>query len=445
MKNFGRKTFFATGMSALLALSACESKEKKAEREAAAEKEHAAAVERERAEAQYQENNLTDIIYDSLMNVPNTVGDLSAKQASSYCYDFKSGYGVGTKRELDSLTNVSMANVLHQRVISTAKPIATRHLKELYASLATYNLGVNANSRIEKILSGKPYDGGEYGGILLNFYGQELADTLYGVYSGYFDTEKQDFVSAVLYGADTAQYGAGRKAEIVKIVEKRYVQMMADLKANRIAVAKQFADYYPVLDLNRIPKQYRKYFADCEPALSACEGDIWYSYEYSYELTPNFAIEKEVNVYDSKLKPEFFNVPGAKYKLVQVSKGKWKVVRTLRSGKKDETPVFAHNVDYTTRLNTWIEDDVKQGDGYFSAEAGTNLGVHIYVREYEYVAHAVKSDKVPDPKGERAEYIKRLQKKADEVHVLDSMTSGYSVAAREKARKMAQHRLGHNR
>ncbi len=444
MKKLPKKTALTMGLAALLALSACESKEKKAEREAAAEHERVAAVERERAEAKRQEDKLTDVIYDSLMNVPNTVNDLSAKQAEVYCNDFNYGSGMGTKRELDSLTNVRMANVLHQRVISTAKPIAERHLKELYASLATYNLGVDANSRIEKILSGKPYDS-EYNIILLNFYGEELADTVYGFYSGDFEWGKQDFVSAILYGADTAQYGAGRKAEIVKIVEKRYVQMMEDLKANRIAVAKQFADYYPVLDLNRIPKQYRKHFANYDPALSAADGSTWYSYEDGWMLTPSFAIEKYVSVYDSKLKPEFFNVPGATYKLVQVSKGKWKVVRTLKSGKKDETPVFAHNVDYVIRLNTWVADGVKQGDGSFSAEAGANLGVHIYVTEYEYVARAVKSDKVPDPKGERAVYIEHLQKKANEVHVLDSMATKYAVAARENARKMAQRRLGHNR
>ena len=444
MKNLYKKTALTMGLAALLALSACESKEKKAEREADAEKERVATVERERTEKQRQEDKLTLAIYDSLMNVPNTVDDLTAKQAEVYCNDFKYGCGMGTKHELDSLTNVRMLNVLNQRVVNTAKPIAERHLKELYVSLATYNLGVDANSRIAQILSGEPYDANEYSGILLNFYGEEAADTVYGRECYDFDIGKQDFVSAVLYGADTAQYGAGRKAEIVKIIENRYVQMMADLKANRIAVARQFADYYPVLDLNRVPKQYRKLFADYDPALCRDEGSTWYSY-WNWMLTPSFAIEKSVNVYDSKLNPEFFNVPGATYKLVQVSKGNWKVVRTLKSGKKDETPVFAHDVDYTTSLNTWVADDVKQGDSYFSAQAGTNLGVHISVTEYEYVARATKSDKVPDSKGERAARIEHLQKKDAEVHVLDSIAHEYSVAARENARKMAQRRLGHNR
>ena len=404
MKNLYKKTALTMGLAALLALSSCESKKKKAEREAAAEKERIAAVERERTKKQRQEYKLTLAIYDSLMNVPNTVDDLTAKQAEAYCNDFKYGCGMGTKHELDSLTNVRMLNVLNQRVVSTAKPIAERHLKELYVSLATYNLGIDANSRIAQILSGEPYDANEYSGILLNFYGEEAADTVYGRECYDFDAGKQDFVSAVLYGADTAQYGAGRKAEIVKIIENRYVQMMADLKANRIAVARQFADYYPVLDLNRVPKQYRKLFADYDPALCRDEGSTWYSY-WNWMLTPSFAIEKSVNVYDSKLNPEFFNVPGATYK----------------------------------------SDDVKQGDSYFSAQAGTNLGVHISVTEYEYVARATKSDKVPDSKGERAARIEHLQKKDAEVHVLDSIAHEYSVAARENARKMAQRRLGHNR
>lgn len=440
MKKIGKKLLFVTGISALMALSSCESKEKREEREDQQYRDSVAAV---RA-AEKQEEQLTTVIYDSLMNVPNTVSDMSAKQAGVFCNDFKYGRGMGTRQELDSLENVSMANVLHQRVISSAKPIAEKHLKELYSSLATYRLGIDPDTRIKKMLSGEPFEEGVHYGCFLDFYGQEAGDTVYGFSSDDFIDNQNYFVNDVLYGADTAQYGAKRRAEIVQIIEKQYAKMMSALKANRIAVAKQFADYYPVLDLDRVPKQYRKYFDTYEPAMQRAEGDAWYSYGEYNVIPTSFAIVKYVDVYDSKLKPEFFNVPGAKYKLVRVSKGKWQVVRTLK-GKIDKTPVFDHNVDYKTEMCYWGVEDAKSGDNSFDASAGANMGVHISVKEYEYVAHATKLDKVPDPNGERADRIEFLEQKKSEVAALDSIQEEYSNRAYETAKEMAKRRLGHNR
>ncbi len=444
MAKLGKKAKLTLGLAALLALSACESKEKKAEREAAAERERVAAVEKAEREAKEREYKLTSAIYDSLMNVPNTIDGMSAKQAGIYCDDFRNNCGIGTKHELDSLRNVSMAQILDKRVISSGKTIVEKHLKALFASLATYDLGINTNAKIQQMLAGTVVGSNYY--YDLNFYGEEASDTVYGRYLYDFEDNQRAFVSAVLNGADTAQYGASRKAEIVKIIEKRYVQMMSELKANRIAVAKEFADYYPVLDINRIPKQYRQYM-DFDPALEfGGEGDSWYSYDKnSWRLKGDFAIVKSVNVYDSKLKPEFFNVPGAKYKLVQVAKGKWQVVRTLK-GKVEKTPVFTHNVDYKTEMQSWgITQDVKAGDNSFSASAGTNLGVHISVTEYEYVARAVKSDKLPDPKGERAARIAQLEQKQVEIDSLQSQYWDYSERAHQRASEIAVKRLGRNR
>jgi len=431
MKKIGKKSLLVGGMTALLALSACESKEKRAERAAEAERERAEAVEREYAEAKRQEEKLANAIYDSLMNVPNTIDGMSAEQVWQLWRDFDLGRGKGTKHELDSLSGLNMAVVLHQKVESSGKQIAEKHLKELFASLSTYNLGVDADDKIKELLSG-----------MVDFYGSEASDTIYGYDE--FEWHQGDFVYTVLSGADTAKYGANRQAEIVNIVKNRYVKMMAELKKNRIAVAKQFADYYPILDLDRIPKQYRKYFAEYDPAVTGGEGWTGYSYPGSWLMRPSFAIEKSVGLYDSKLKPEFFNVPGATYKLVQVAKGKWQVVRTLK-GKVEKTPVFAHNVDYTTRLNAWDIDDVKQGDSHFSVTAGANLGVHIYVTEYEYVAHAVKSDKLPDPKGERAARIAQLEQKQVEIDSLQSQYWDYSERAHQHASQLAIKRLGRNR
>ena len=431
MKKIGKKSLLVGGMAALLALSACESKEKKAAREAAAERERAAAIERARAEAKLQEENLTDAIYDSLMNVPNTIDGMSAEQADKLCRDFNYGNGKGTKHELDSLSGLNMAVVLHKKVESSGKPIAEKHLKELFASLSTYNLGVDVDAKIKELLSGT-----------VDFYGSEASDTIYGYDE--FEWHQGDFVYAVLSGADTAKYGASRQAEIVKIVKNRYVKMMAELKKNRIAVAKQFADYYPILDLDRIPKQYRKYFAEYDPAVTGGEGWMGYSYPGSWLMRPSFAIEKSVSVYDSKLKPEFFNVPGAQYKLVRVANGKWQVIRTLKD-KIEKTPVFAHNVDYTSRLNAWDIEGVKQGDSHFYAEAGANLGVHIYVTEYEYVVHAAKSDKLPDPNGERAARIAQLEQQQAHMDSLQHASWEYSRRARECASQLAIKRLGRNR
>ena len=435
MTYLGKKTKLTLGIAAMLVLSGCGYKEKKAEREAAAERERIAAIEKAERENKEREKDMKIAIFDSLMNVPNTVGGMSANQAYKVFWSAK----LHDRQELDSLKSVRMADVLHERVIESGKKIAEKHLKALSVSLATYGLIKDTGAKIQKILDCY-YREDIYFGANKNKDEQDYIDDEEVFYRDY----ESLIVDRLLEETDIGQYGASRQSEIIDIVKKRYAQMMSELKSNRIAIAKEFADYYPILDINRIPKQYRKYFDKYDVAMKEWEGPVEYSYKDAYFGT-GISVEKSVKVYDSKLKPEFFNVPGATYKLVQVAKGKWKVVRTLKSGKKDETHVFTDNVDYCTVGNVFVGEDVKSGDSSFRASAGINLGVHIDVREYEYVAHPTKSDELPDPNGKRAARIAKLEQKLDEMYKLSDAYDDYQRRAGELAKKMATERLGHNR
>ena len=81
MTYLGKKTKLTLGIAAMLVLSGCGYKEKKAEREAAAERERIAAIEKAERENKEREKDMKIAIFDSLMNVPNTVGGMSANQA----------------------------------------------------------------------------------------------------------------------------------------------------------------------------------------------------------------------------------------------------------------------------------------------------------------------------------------------------------------------------
>ena len=425
MKKIDTKTllFAFVLFASMLTLSGCNSKKDKENKNATD------AVEKvDEAEQRKKIEKRRDAIYDSLMNIPNTINGMSAAQAEEYCWAFLYSYGVNTKHELDSLQSIKMNNILHQKVITAAKPIVKQHVKEICASLASYKLDIN----IEKFDQINDYG---LNSTYINLYGEEISDTTYGVYSFDIESNKKDFVNLILQGVDISKYGTNRQAEIKSIIEQGYVEMMQHLKQNRIAISKKFADYYPSLDLNRFPQKYRKlakqYIQD--PAIYPVEGG--YNYEYNNYLPTNFSICKLVRVYDSKLDPRFFNVAGAKYKLVNVSKNKWQVVRTSPNGKVDKTPVFTDNKDYDTVI---YERCDKTGNVVFEAEAGANIGVHVFEETCLAAVNAEKPDVVPDPNGARAARIEDLKRKKADVDSLYTFVSNYSENARKQAASWVQ-------
>lgn len=406
MKKIHSKVFFVSTIAAMMALGACKSQEKKAERE----QERQEAVETEHRAAQQREAQLVTHIYDSLMNAPNKIDGLSATDVKKEIYAFKWGKGPGTRNELDSLLNARQSDLLDRRVRADAKIIIARGLKNIEQSLNVYNLNLDLDAASECV---EPYGG----------------DDEYGWH-------RDSFVECLLKTSLFNEYGESRKQEIVNIVENGYQKMKSELKKHRLQIAKDFAVYYPELDLSQVPQQYRSLF-NADAAEHESEGGTYY--EYSYLNNQPLQVIRSVSVYDSKLKPEFFNDTNVDYSLIKVDKGKWQVIKkSKKTGKViAKTPVFSHNVDYS--MFGWTCYG-KPGETRFNASAGTNVGVHISVTECLWMSKNPKSDILPQTK-ETQQRIAKLSAKAERFEKLDSVYDDYEENAKKVALQMAKARL----
>ena len=214
------------------------------------------------------------------------------------------------------------------------------------------------------------------------------------------------------------EYGAQRQNEISEklkiILDKMDEEIARAIQENEIRISKSFSDYYPILDLGKLPKEYAAYFKDVNPFEMDAEGEAVTEYR-AVGWQKALYVSKYVRVYDSNLPVDFFGEQGAIYKLNQISKGKWQVVKTSKNGKVSKTFVFNDNADYKIETGVSSNNDDYRGKSYFEFKPGKNIGVEIIVREVLYKKTPNKTDdKYPDPDGKIAAKIKLLQEELDQ-------------------------------
>ena len=212
---------------------------------------------------------------------------------------------------------------------------------------------------------------------------QELCRYTYGNAFPYPDAEDQSFrvdsydFDKFFEKVDMGSYGEMRQKEIKDKTEQLLLIMCNEQDTRRLAIAKTYAEYYPILDKSKIPAEYVKDVA-YDPYAWESEGGLELEYNdwmAQRDTTghPTFEIYRKVSVYDSKLPVDFFHEEGAAYKLNQVDKGKWQVERKSKDGKVAKTPVFDDNVEYKIVLGGYGNE--------FDATPGANMGVRISVAE----------------------------------------------------------------
>lgn len=324
VKTIGKKTFWAATVMAMLSLAACNFNENGDGDDPQGESDTSATVETTEnptaSTGRYAAGG--DTASEALCHVV-TAAETPTKKS-------KTPNG-GSKWE--TRTERRQADVLHNKIVASAQPIIEKGLAELKKDLAKFELNTDWDGRRQDILS------------CFTPYGEDL----------YCITREDDRCiefawndnALVTLTADRqtfTSYDLDKQQEISHVIHVHYVSIMRKLKENRVALSKPYACYYPVLDLTVVPEDYQEMFCGYDPAVIHRGGDIRYGYD---DLsTAPLCIKRRVQIRSKDLDPTFFNVQGASYKVVKVSKGSWRIDRTSASGSVESTPTFKYNADY---------------------------------------------------------------------------------------------------
>lgn len=353
-----KKNIFTVGMAAVLSLSACNQQEQVTPDNAV------------------QNEPTTDSVvdnFDTITTAPDTI-----------VYSGNTGVADTTKKQAAVARSTmatkkvkTQADVLHNKIVESAKPIIAEGLQEIATTLAPYNLKINWDARADELMN------------IFSPYGEDL-------YCLDNDRQRQfefawnqnEFLRVLLQKNRVfSQYDAKTQAEIQRIVIRGYVGTMRELKRNRVAISKEFAAYYPVLNLDGVPQGLQKLFAGFDPAVMHNGNKIAYGYDNLTQAP--VCIERKITVRSGNINPEFFNVDSANYELVSVSKDRWQVARTL-NGVVEKSPVFYYNADVDT---TWAFG--ARDDSFNATIFDTKPGVKISVAQVLYKqAVATQNDKV---------------------------------------------------
>lgn len=218
-----------------------------------------------------------------------------------------------------------------------------------------------------------------------------------------------------------------------KIASKVAAELIPQIKE----IEKRYIKYYPVLGPLKLPKQYQ--FYNKEYVFDHGGESMIDFLDYSVLSYKGAGIRfgKVTNVYDSKLKMDFFNQPGAKYELKSLGNNQWQVVRTSKNGKVAKTHVFTDKGEgkYSSYIS---KEDMQQP---FSVESGTNIGVRIrYVSDlYEVRA---ENDTVPDIGNKRQKQIQAIEKRREAIRAeQDGMRLDSLYNIERHAESMARYKL----
>ena len=353
-----KKNIFTVGMAAVLSLSACNQQEQVTPDNAV------------------QNEPTTDSVvdnFDTITTAPDTivysgntdVADTTKKQAAV------------ARSTMATKKVKTQADVLHNKIVESAKPIIAEGLQEIATTLAPYNLKINWDARADELMN------------IFSPYGEDL-------YCLDNDRQRQfefawnqnEFLRVLLQKNRVfSQYDAKTQAEIQRIVIRGYVGTMRELKRNRVAISKEFAAYYPVLNLDGVPQGLQKLFAGFDPAVMHNGNKIAYGYD-NLSNSP-VCVMRKIQLQASGLNPEFFDDVNAEYKLEAVNNYRWQIVKTTDSGTVAKTPVFYCHADFDTCWEYGARPDAD-----FKATAGEKSGVRIALTQLLYKKEATQNDKV---------------------------------------------------
>jgi len=256
----------------------------------------------------------------------------------------------------------SAGGALEKAVFSAGEQIIKHNIDIIVMELAKYGLEINSVIEITNDMCKNPE---------VIMYGAYQDANIEDRYSAH-----DYFVSQIVKNIDFAALSEIQDQDIVQLVDTCFSTMLSELYTSRKTIEKSFAPYFAggqeCLDNNA--------------AFHDGEGASYAGYDRDNICRPYRITQRNVKVYDSALPVDFFGDKNTVYKLVQVSKGQWRVSKQSNNGKMSRTPVFVHNTDYDTCVYMGKE---KQKNT-FSFYPGKNMGVHVSTSEVIRIQKAKK-------------------------------------------------------
>ena len=206
-----------------------------------------------------------------------------------------------------------------------------------------------------------------------------------------YDARKYDYILDELDNViDASDYNRSARGAIKsrnrRIVNNFFTELQNIVETNK----KQFAAYYPVLDLDKIPAQYRKHCvaANKNFILDNCDGASCLGLDLSVPETVR--ILKTYSVYAPNIEPEFFYEQGATYKLERVDNDTWCVVKKSRFGfvKKSDT--------FKCQAREVIDYDYNGAKESLAYGVADKKGVNIRATKIAYEKKPAKSAYIPN-------------------------------------------------
>lgn len=342
-------------------------------------------------------------------------------------------------RMADSLLANTEYNKLRQEILSDDSVsvlqqeldslTATRYQASRMLAQIEQQLNVSLEKYLNRITTNmrgcKSYDQSETKAILMDMLPCAIA-------LGCTDVEIESLVYNLDAAVNSSLYTDDRKENIKQNNREIIKGFLADAQNIVEKNKKQFAAYYPVLDLDKIPEKYRQ---DCMPAnksfiIEQMENGCALGTDLS--MPTSVRVLKTYELFAKGFNEEFFSDRDAEYQAVSVAKNKWQVVRTGADGKIEKSPVFQSNAKSFTDFDY-------NGMGEHFNYIPMDNGIKISATQIVYEKHPVKDAYIKN--NAREAKIKKLQNRLEKNDSMKYRMMCMQDSVRVIARaQMAKHR-----
>lgn len=231
---------------------------------------------------------------------------------------------------------------------------------------------------------------------------------------------------------DDSGYDTNRRNDIKTQVLQIINKTKNSLTASRKSVENKYSDYYFSEEPDKIcieQKENGSYEYGYDNLNQSQEGD-----EDKYD---KYLIStREIYVYTPNLSIDFFDKDNKKCQLVSLNDTSWQIIKTLKNGKTEKSPVFVSKPKYDEQ-HTYSAHN-KTGKS-FTVVPGYEIGVHIIETENKIIGKRKKDWQMP---AKIVQQMHSLQKEKNKIQKIKKLKNDKYNEAQVIADSLTTQRFG---